>query len=257
MNEETKVETIKFQDIWDVLSKIDCSGHTEKKKTGRDTELTYLSWTWAWTETMKRYPEATYKVREWEGRPWLDDPVAGCMVMTEVDIGGNVRPMWLAVMDGANNALKREAYSYTVKGYNGTPVEKKVAKVDMCAINKAIMRCLVKNLAMFGLGLNIYAGEDLPVGIEEEPENKTDAKTQPKTTTQEKKTADKPKPGPKMKAAWKAFQELSEVKAMPEVSRSNYFKVLVKQQTGKDDPYAADDAEWDKFMQFIDNMKAL
>jgi hypothetical protein len=65
--------------------------------------------------------------------------------------------MWLPVMDGANKAMKAEAYTYTTK-YG----EKDVEPASMFDINKTIMRCLVKNLAMFGLGLYIYAGEDLP-----------------------------------------------------------------------------------------------
>ena len=66
--------------------------------------------------------------------------------------------MWLPVMDGANKAMKRTPYKYQTK-YNG---EKTVEAATMMDINKTIMRCLVKNLAMFGLGLYIYAGEDLP-----------------------------------------------------------------------------------------------
>jgi len=65
--------------------------------------------------------------------------------------------MWLPVMDGANKAMKATAYTYTTK-YG----EKNVEAATMFDINKTIMRCLTKNLAMFGLGLYIYAGEDLP-----------------------------------------------------------------------------------------------
>jgi hypothetical protein len=60
-------------------------------------------------------------------------------------------------MDGANKAMKQESYSYKTK-YG----EKWVEAASMFDVNKTIMRCLVKNLAMFGLGLYIYAGEDLP-----------------------------------------------------------------------------------------------
>jgi hypothetical protein len=71
--------------------------------------------------------------------------------------------MWLPVMDGANKAMKRQPYTYKVwDRYNNKWQEKQVAAATMFDINKTIMRCLVKNLAMFGLGLYIYAGEDLP-----------------------------------------------------------------------------------------------
>ena len=66
--------------------------------------------------------------------------------------------MQLPVMDGANKAMKNVSYKYTTK-YNG---EKTVEAATMFDINTAIMRCLVKNLALFGLGLYIYSGEDLP-----------------------------------------------------------------------------------------------
>jgi hypothetical protein len=77
--------------------------------------------------------------------------------MTEVTIGGKTLDMWLPVMDGANKAMKDKPYSYTTR-YG----EKTVEAATMFDINKTLMRCLVKNLAMFGLGIYIYAGEDLP-----------------------------------------------------------------------------------------------
>jgi hypothetical protein len=77
--------------------------------------------------------------------------------------------MWLPVMDGANKAMSNVKQEYSVKGYNGAPpVKKFVEPATMFDINKTIMRCLVKNIAMFGIGLYIYAGEDLP----EDGENK-------------------------------------------------------------------------------------
>jgi DNA-directed RNA polymerase subunit RPC12/RpoP len=65
-------------------------------------------------------------------------------------------------MDNNNKAMKLESYTYATR--NG---DKSVEAVSMFDINKAVMRCLVKNLAMFGLGLYIYAGEDLPEDIKE------------------------------------------------------------------------------------------
>jgi hypothetical protein len=67
--------------------------------------------------------------------------------------------MWLPVMDGKNKSMKKTAYSYSTRFG-----DKQVDAATTFDINKTIMRCLVKNLAMFGLGIYIYAGEDLPEG---------------------------------------------------------------------------------------------
>jgi hypothetical protein len=77
--------------------------------------------------------------------------------------------MWLPVMDGANKAMLHKPYTYFVKAWeNGRKidVQKEVQAASTFDINKTNMRCLVKNLAMFGLGLYIYAGEDLPEIVE-------------------------------------------------------------------------------------------
>ena len=66
--------------------------------------------------------------------------------------------MWLPVMDGRNQAMKKVQYNITTR-YG----DKEVAPATSTDINKTIMRCLTKNLAMFGLGIYIYAGEDMPM----------------------------------------------------------------------------------------------
>lgn len=168
--------------VFDTLFSVNVNGHTEKKKSG-DTELTYLSWPFAWAEVKKAYPNATYDVVKQEnGLPYVYDENTGYMVNTRVTIEGVTHEMWLPVMDGANKAMKDREYTYLVKNKNfkyakkcddgvyrdrfgneQTPyTEKSVDAATMFDVNKAIMRCLVKNLAMFGLGLYIYAGEDLP-----------------------------------------------------------------------------------------------
>lgn len=137
---------------YQTLRAINVNAHTEKKNN-----LTYLSWAWAWDEFKQAYPDATYKVIKSEnGLPYFESQ-AGVMVYTEVTAGGITHEMWLPVMDGANMAMKREKYNYKTK-YG----EKTCDAFDMFDVNKTIMRCLVKNLAMFGLGIYIYAGEDLP-----------------------------------------------------------------------------------------------
>lgn len=154
-------------EVFDELMKVNVNGHTEKKKTG-GTELTYLSWPFAWAEVKKRFPDAHYEIEKFNGLPYVYDEKTGYMVYTTVTIGGISHEMWLPVMDGANKAQKSVPYEYSVKGYGGRPDSvKTVAPATMFDINKTIMRCLVKNLAMFGLGLYIYAGEDLPIGEDE------------------------------------------------------------------------------------------
>lgn len=138
--------------VFQTLSAINLNDKTEKKK-----DLTYLSWTYAWSEVMKHYPDASYEVMFFDGYPYIYDPSTGYMVFTKVTIKDKTHSMWLPVMDGANKSMKSEEYTYATKFGNKT--------VDACTmfdINKTIMRCLVKNLAMFGLGIYIYSGEDLP-----------------------------------------------------------------------------------------------
>ena len=140
-----------------------------EKKNG----LSYLSWSWAIAEVLKKYPDMTYEILRFENNlPYTYDENTGYMVFTKVTIEGITREMWLPVMDGANKAMLDHEYTYQVKNYKtGEITEKTVAKATMFDINKTIMRCLTKNLAMFGLGLYIYAGEDLP---EEEANRKVD-----------------------------------------------------------------------------------
>lgn len=146
------------QEVFDTLFHLDVNDRVEKKKAG-STQLSYLSWAWAWAEVKKRYPNAQYEIVKFENnQPYVYDEKTGYMVFTKVTIEGVTHEMWLPVMDGANKAMKSESYTYTTK-YNG---EKTVEAASMFDVNKTIMRCLVKNLAMFGLGLYIYSGEDLP-----------------------------------------------------------------------------------------------
>lgn len=147
---------------FDVLSAINVNDKVEKK-----SNLTYLSWAWAWSEVKKAYPDATYQVitDPTTHKPYYYDDTLGYMVMTEVTIEGETLGMWLPVMDGANKAMMATPYTYKGNAWeNGKKVvvDKTVEAATMFDINKTLMRCLVKNLAMFGLGLYIYAGEDLP-----------------------------------------------------------------------------------------------
>ena len=151
------------ENAFDVLFPLDVGAHIEKKEG-----LSYLSWSYAWPEVKKRFPKAKYSIwKNEQGLPYVFDPHTGYMVYTSVTIEGVTHEMWLPVMDGKNKAMKAEPYQYKTKSY-GKEVVKTVAACTMFDINKTIMRCLVKNLAMFGLGLYIYAGEDLPISDEQE-----------------------------------------------------------------------------------------
>lgn len=149
---------------FDRLNGINVNEYTEKKNG-----LTYLSWANAWAEVKKIYPDAQYTIKRFgNSLPYVYDEDTGYMVFTDVTIEGLTYEMWLPVMDGANKSMKKTAYKYQTK-YG----EKTVEPATMFDINKTIMRCLVKNLAMFGLGLYIYAGEDLPETEKENTEKET------------------------------------------------------------------------------------
>ena len=137
---------MKFDEIY----KINVNEYTERKGG-----LTYLSWANAWAEFKKIYPAATYKVDQFGGLFCTGNETMGYMCRTEVTADGLTYEMWLPVMDSRN---------------------KSILKPTSYEINKTIMRCLAKNLAMFGLGLYIYAGEELPESEDGENEPKKDEK---------------------------------------------------------------------------------
>ena len=148
--------------VFMTLNSVNCNEHTEKKNG-----LTYLSWAWAWAEVKKRYPAASYTIYERpDGCPYWTDGKT-CWVKTGVTIEGLEHIEYLPVMDNRNNSI---------------PLER-VTSFDM---NKAIQRSLTKAVARHGLGLYIYAGEDLP---EEEADQKAEAKPAPAPAP--KKTAPK------------------------------------------------------------------
>lgn len=145
------------------LNAINVNDKTEVKDNGQ-VKLTYLSWAWAWQECKKQFPDASYEIEKFENNlPYVYDENTGYMVFTKVTIEGITHEMWLPVMDEKNKAMKDKSYTYKTK-YG----EKEVAPATMFDINKTIMRCLTKNLAMFGLGIYIYAGEDLPEDVKNE-----------------------------------------------------------------------------------------
>lgn len=154
------------------LFQLNVNEHTEVKRSG-NTNLTYLSWAWAWAAFKKVYPNATYEVKKDENnRCFFGDEKVGYMVYTSVTAEDLTYEMWLPVMDGANKTMKIEPYTYKTRFG-----EKSVEAMSMFDVNKTVMRCLVKNLAMFGLGLYIYAGEDLPESDEQPAPKDTEPKS--------------------------------------------------------------------------------
>lgn len=144
-----------MKNLFNELRSVNVNGHTESVRQG-NVELTYLSWAWAVDEISKAH-DFEYEVKFFDGKPYLHDFTLGYMVFTSCTVDGVKKDMWLPVMDSHNKAMRSEPYEVKTK-YNSYTVQ----ACTMFDVNKAIMRCLTKNLAMFGLGLYIYAGEDLP-----------------------------------------------------------------------------------------------
>ena len=141
-----------------VLNAVDCSEKTEKKNG-----LTYLSWAWAWGEVKKLHPDATYTIYE-NAQGWnYHSDGRTCWVKTGMTVNGIEHIEYLPVMDFRNASIKAEM----------------VTSFD---VNKAIQRSLTKAVARHGLGLYIYAGEDLPeAAVETTPvQSKPIAKVEPK-----------------------------------------------------------------------------
>ena len=120
-----------FASVWATLSKVDVSAKIEQKNG-----LNFLSWAWAWGTLMEYYPQAEYSFQE----PAEAAADGSVMVYCTVTIDGLSRQMWLPVMDYKNRAIPNP---------------------NAFQVNTAKMRCLVKCLAMWGLGHYIYAGEDI------------------------------------------------------------------------------------------------
>lgn len=146
---------------------VNVSDKVKTKGSGKQAQK-YLSWTYAWEKIKKTYPSANYKVICADnGMPYFSDDF-GIMIKTEVTVENETLSMWLPVLDGANKAMKSTEYAYKVIKWAGTYPNKRkdghedkfVNAATMFDINTATMRCLVKNFAMFGLGLNLYTGEE-------------------------------------------------------------------------------------------------
>lgn len=145
------------------LNGINVNGKTEQKG-----KLTYLSWAYAWGEVKKLHPDATYKI--YENADGLNYHTDGrtCWVKTGVTVNGIEHIEYLPILDQRNASIKLE----NVTSYD---------------VNKAIQRSITKACGRHGLGLYIYAGEDLPEGEEPEPPRKP--AQPPKPASEQKRMA--------------------------------------------------------------------
>ena len=132
------------------LFKINVNDHIEKKNG-----LSYLSWEWAWAEVLKIDPTARYTVHEYDGLPLVYLKDGSAMVKVSVEIKGDIKTCLLPVLDHRNKPIQNP---------------------DSFAVNTSIMRCLAKCIALHGLGLYIFSGEDLPEAEREELDAEIDAK---------------------------------------------------------------------------------
>ena len=139
--------------VFSILNAINCNEHTEQKNG-----LTYLSWAWAWAEIKKAFPEAFYTIYENADQWNYFTDGKTCWVKTGVTINGLEHIEYLPVMDYRNQSIPTE-------------------KVTSFDVNKAIQRSLTKACARHGLGLYIYAGEDLPNDYVDEKIAELNAKT--------------------------------------------------------------------------------
>ena len=132
-----------MSNYFEELNKINVADKIEKKNG-----LSYLSWAFAWGELKKKHPDSTYTVYENnDGWNYFTDGKT-CWVKTGVTVNGIEHIEYLPVMDHKNKSIPADS----------------VTSFD---VNKAIQRSLTKAVARHGLGLYIYAGEDLPEGYEE------------------------------------------------------------------------------------------
>jgi len=139
-----------YGEVWETLSKVDVSKHTEEKM-----KLTYLSWSRMWMLLCEHYPQAQYEFVDFDGVPYKTLPDGTAEVVTRIMIDDLVREMRLPVMDYKNN-----------------PVVNPHAR----QVSDNAMRCLVKCVAMFGLGISVFTGmadETLPdENKDEQPKGK-------------------------------------------------------------------------------------
>jgi len=181
--------------VFDTLYALNLNGEKEKKG-----KFDYLPWADAWAAAKKLYPDIEFEIMHFDGGlPYVYDPNTGYMVFTKITLDGITHPMWLPVMEYSNNAK---------------------LKATMTDINKTIMRCLVKNLAMFGLGLYLYKGEDLP--------ETTNANKPQQTTSTGKKTTTNSNQAPMSAPASNIAAEINQDAATDEKEQMKIYSAKIK-----------------------------
>lgn len=148
--------------------------------------LSYISWSYAWGIFKQLYPDARYEIvkNPETNLPYFYDPEAGIMVYSRITANHETHEMWLYVMDNQNQAMRFVPYTYQQwNSKNHAWEERGVRAATMADVNKTLMRALVKNMSIFGFGLNIYAGSDFPDFCIDQNEDK------PKPRATKKRTA--------------------------------------------------------------------
>ena len=176
------------------LNSINCNDKTEKKNG-----LTYLAWAYAWGEVKKLFPESTYTIYENANGWFYHTDGNTCWVKTGVTINGIEHIEYLPVMDYKNRSI---------------PVD----QVTSFDVNKAIQRSLTKAVARHGLGLYIYAGEDLP-----EDDNQVEQSSKPSTAVRARRVA----------AKRTAENKPSENKPYTPMSDEDYWKIIKAYAEGR------------------------
>ena len=156
--------------IYKNLNKVLCTIEkkpTGRKKDGKDETLSYISWADAFNQLFHLFNDdevqydVVYNEKREDGLPIFGNEKLGYIVKTWIQIRGIKRYMIMPITNGVNKSLKDNAWEYTVN-YYGKADTKKVDALTSFDINTSIQRCFVKNIAMFGLGIHVYQGEDLP-----------------------------------------------------------------------------------------------
>jgi len=132
--------------VWNELSRFDVSAEVKSKGN-----FDYLSWAWAWAYVKEKYPTATFEKHIFRDNqdnplPFMRDTKGHTYVAVTVTIEGEAHTEIMPVMDFKNQSVPHP---------------------DGMQVNKALQRTLVKAIAFHGLGLNLYAGEDLPLDLNE------------------------------------------------------------------------------------------
>lgn len=214
---ENKMEQ---KSVFEILNNINCNEHVEKKNN-----LSYLSWAWAWQIVKSNFPNATYKIYEnADGWNYFTDGRT-CWVKTGVTIKDLEHIEYLPVMDFRNNSIPAD-------------------KVTSFDVNKTIQRSLTKACARHGLGLYIYAGEDLPDTDDEaliKPKTQPSAAVRARRAT--KKAAYKPMDA---NVYWKVVECYA--KGIPTKSGGDYRQTWIETTNAGAEQIAKFDADVDNWV---------